>query len=166
MDTSATLAADLVPKLIKEKLLIIAERDTVFLQLGEKGALPEGQGKTVQYTRYNRLDLPTAPTVEGVTPGDSNLSTSTVQCVVDQWSQVSTLTDVAVLTVRHPALQQAQSRQGTAHAETVDRECQIVLMGGNNVTFGGVATSRSTLIAGDVMTTDLIRKTWANLRHQ
>lgn len=166
MDTSATLAADLVPKLIKEKLLMIAEKDTVFFQLGDKGQLPEGQGKTVQYTRYNRLRLPRSPAVEGQTPNDSNLSTSTVQAVVDQWIQTSTLTDVAILTVRHPVLQKTQSLQGTAHAELVDRECQIVLMGGNNVVFGGVATSRDTLIAGDVMTTDLIRKTWANLRHQ
>lgn len=166
MDTSATLAADLVPKLIKEKLLMIAEKDTVFFNLGEKGNLPEGQGKTVQFTRYNRLRLPRSPAIEGQTPGDSNLSTSTVQAVVDQWIQTSTLTDVAILTVRHPVLQKTQSLQGTAHAELVDRECQIVLMGGTNVVFGGVATSRDTLIAGDVMTTDLIRKTWATLRHQ
>src|SRR5262249_51696840 len=145
MDTSATLAADLVPKLIKEKLLMIAEKDTVFLQLAEKGQLPEGQGKTVQFTRYERLPLPSAPAVEGVTPGDTNLITSPVQAVVDQWIVVSTLTDVAVLTVRHPVLQVTQARQGTNHAELVDRECQNVLMGGNNVTFGGVAATRDAL---------------------
>lgn len=164
MDTTATLAADLVPKLIKEKLLMIAERDLVFYELADKESLPEGQGKTIQFTRYERLPLPVSPAIEGQTPGDTQLTTSTVQAVVDQWIAVVTLTDVAVLTVRHPVLRVAQSRMGTQHSETVDREIQIVLMGGSNVTFAGVATSRATLIAGDVVTTDLIRKVWANLR--
>lgn len=163
-ETTATLAADLVPLYIKEKLLEIAERDTVFLQLADKEDLPEGNGKTVQFTRYERLPLPTAPLAEGVTPSETPLTTSIVQAIVDQWGAHVGLADVAILTVRHPVLRITNQRLGTQHSETVDREIQVVLMGSSNVTFGGTATSRSALVAGDVMTTDLIRKVVATLR--
>lgn len=164
MDTSQTLAADLVPVLIKEKMLMIAERDLVFYELGDKENLPEGNGKTIQFTRYERLPLPISPMLEGQTPGDTALTTSTVQAVVDQWGAVVTLTDVAVLTVKHPVIRVATDRLGTQHDELLDREIQVPLMGGTNVTFGGAAVSRATLAPGDVMTTDLVRRTVATLR--
>ncbi len=164
METTATLVADLVPKLIKEKLLSIAEKQTVFYELGDKETLPEGEGKTIQFNRYERLPLPNAPLSEGVTPTETPLTLSSVQAVVDQWGATVNLTDVAVLTVRHPVLRVAQDRLGTQHAELVDREIQIVLMGSNNVTFGGTATSEATLVPGDVVTTDLIRRVLATLR--
>jgi N4-gp56 family major capsid protein len=164
MDTSATLTADLVPVLIKEKMLALSEKDLVFYELADKENLPEGNGKTIQFVRYERLSLPSAPAVEGVTPVEQPLTTSTVQAVVDQWIAVVVLTDVAQLTVKHPVLKVAQDRLGHQHDETVDREVQKTLMGSSNVVFGGVAASRSALGAGDVMTTDIIRKVLATLR--
>lgn len=164
MDTSQTLSADVVPVLIKEKMLSIANKDTVFYDMGDKENLPEGQGKTIQFTRYERLPLPSVPATEGVTPTETPLNTSTVQAVVDQWIAVVSISDVAQLTVRHPVLRIAQQRLGTQHAETVDRECQRVLMGGSNVVFAGVGASRSALAPGDVVNTDLVRKIIATLR--
>ena len=102
METTATLVADLVPKLIKEKLLSIAEKQTVFYELGDKETLPEGEGKTIQFNRYERLPLPNAPLTEGVSPVETPLTLSSVQAVVDQWGVLVSLTDVALMTVRHP----------------------------------------------------------------
>src|SRR5438046_9583271 len=96
METTATLVADLVPKLIKEKLLSIAERQTIFYELGDKEKLPEGEGKTIQFNRYERLPLPNAPLSEGVTPTETPLTLSSVQDVVDQWGAPVELADVAV----------------------------------------------------------------------
>ena len=166
MNTSQSLASDLVPVYIKEKLLSIAEKNLVFYDLADKENLPEGNGKTIQFSRYERLPLPITPLVEGVTPGGSDLTVSTVQAVVDQWGDFVPITDVAELTVKHPALRIAIDRLATQHDETLDRETQVVLMGGNNVTFAGAATSRDTLVPGDVMTTDLIRLVVATLRQQ
>src|SRR5689334_14490309 len=108
MDTSQSLAADLVPVVIKERMLALSDLQLVFYELGEKISLPEGNGKTVQFTRYERLPLPTQPATEGVTPTETPLTTSVVQAVVDQWIGIAVLTDVAVLTIRHPVLRVAQ----------------------------------------------------------
>lgn len=162
--TTSTLAADLVPVLIKEKLLSIAEKQTVFYELGDKETLPENSGKTVQFTRYERLPLPNAPLAEGVPPTNTPLTTSVVQAVVDQWGATVGLTDVADLTVRHPVLKVAQQRLGTQHNELVDREVQRTLMGGSNVSFSNNRASRSALVAGDYLTTDDIRRAVSTLR--
>src|SRR5215471_473456 len=164
MDTTATLAADLVPLVIKEKMLALAEKDLIFFEIADKENLPEGQGKTIQFTRYERLTLPSAPAQEGVTPVEQPHSTSVVQAVVDQWVAVVVLTDVAVLTVRHPVLKIAQDRLGHQHDETVDREIQKVLMGSSNVFFPNKQTSRANLTVNDVMSTDVVRTVVATLR--
>jgi N4-gp56 family major capsid protein len=162
--TSAALIADAVPVYIAERTLEIATKETVFDDLAEALELPEGNGKTIQATRYERLPLPSAPLVEGVTPNSTPLTNSVVQAVVDQWGVLCTLTDVAQMTVKHPVLTIAIDRLGLNQAELRDREAQKTCMGGTNVVFGGTAASRSALAAGDNMTGDLIRKTTATLR--
>ena len=164
--TTSTLAADLVPLLIKERMLMISERNMTFYQLAQKETLPPGMGKTVQFTRYERLPLPLFPASEGNTPNSIPLTTAVVQAIVDQWISVVTLTDMGILTVRHPVLRVAQDRLGTQHSELIDRELEDTLAGGTNVAFAGGRTSRSSLVAGDVTNTDLIRQIVANLRNQ
>src|SRR5947207_10397805 len=166
LTSSATLAADLVPLFIRERTLMLSERKLIFHQFGDRARRPQGHGQTIQFTRYERLSLPTLPLTEGNTPSPQQLTTAIVQAVPDQWGGVVALTDVGTLTVRHPLLRIAQDRIATQHTETVDREIQLVLMGGTNVIFANGRTSRSTLVAGDNPTTDLIRQIVANLRNQ
>jgi N4-gp56 family major capsid protein len=163
--TSLSLAADLVPVYIKEKLLMIAEKNTIFMDIGDKEDLPENNGKTVQFTRYERLPLPTTPLTESDSPASTALTTSIVQAVMDQWGQVVNISDVAELTVRHPVMRTALQRLGTAGAELMDREVQKVLMGSSNVYFPNARTSRSALVAGDFLGTDDIRKIVSTLRN-
>ncbi|TMB87005.1 MAG: N4-gp56 family major capsid protein [Chloroflexi bacterium] len=166
LTSTAVLAADIVPVLIKERMLMLSERQMVLFGLAQKEQLPAGMGKTAQWTRYERLPLPTSPLAEGVTPNAIPLTTAIVQAIVDQWGSDVALTDMGLLTVRHPALRVAQERLGTQHGETVDREIQRVLNGGTNVTFAAGRTARSGLVAGDNPSTDLIRQIVANLRSQ
>jgi len=137
----------------------------VFFEIGDRETLPEGQGKTIQFTRYERLALPGAPLLESQTPDATPLTTSVVQAVVDQWGAVISLSDIAQLTVRHPVLRVAQERLGTQHAETIDREIQKTLMGGSNVTFANNKGTRVALAAGDVLTTDDVRRVVSTLRN-
>src|SRR5262249_45212789 len=55
-------------------------------------------------------------------------------------------------------------RLGNASAELQDREIQKVLMGGGVVVFPGGKTSRTTLVAGDVPSTDFVSGIVATLR--
>ena len=49
LTSSATLAADLVPLFIRERTLMLSERQLILHQFGDKEMLPEGQGKTLQF---------------------------------------------------------------------------------------------------------------------
>jgi hypothetical protein len=87
-----------------------------------------------------------------------------VTAVLEQWGMVTTLTDVALMTTKHPALQAAKDRLGNASAELQDREIQRVLMGQGVVIYPNAKASRSALVAGDTPGTDFISGVVATLR--
>lgn len=164
LSTSTTLVNDLAPLWLQDELLAIAEKLTVFADIGDKPNIPDGEGKTYSAQRYERLPLPNAPLTEGVTPDSTSLVVNKVQAILDQWGMVVSLTDVALMTTKHPALNAAKDRLGHAAAELQDREIQKVLMGAGQVVFPGGKTSRTTLVAGDVPTTDFVSGIVATLR--
>ena len=164
--STQTMAADLVPLVIRDKLLEYGEEQLLFARFGTPIELPEGNGKVVQCTRYERIALPTVPLVEGVSPGNTNMTISTVQGVVDQWGGVITLYDVAQMTVKHPILSIAQRLLGEQRSETLDREVQRVLMGSSNVSFPDPTHVRATLSSTDRLSPNTVRTVLALLRNQ
>ena len=164
LSTSTTLANDLAPLWLQEELLAIAEKLTVFQDMGDTPNMPEGEGKTYSAQRYERLPLPGSPITEGVTPDSTALVVNKVTAVLEQWGMVTTLSDVALMTTRHPALQAAKDRLGNASAELQDREIQKTLMAGGVVMFPNNRASRSALVAGDVPGTDFVSMIVATLR--
>lgn len=151
---------------IAEKTLMIAKKQVVFQQLGDKAVLPSANSKTFQYTRYDRLPLPANSLTEGVTPSNTDVSISVVQATCEQWGAYVNLSDVAQLTIKHPVMVKAIDLMGYQAAETMDREIINVLLNGTNVTFPNTITARSSLSSTttDVVTTDMIRVALSGLR--
>ena len=164
LSTSTTLVNDLAPLWLQDELLAVAEKLTVFQDMGDTPNMPEGEGKTYSAQRYERLPLPGTPITEGVTPDSTALVVNKVTAVLEQWGMVTTLSDVALMTTKHPALQAAKDRLGNASAELQDREIQRVLMAGGVVVMPNAKTSRSALVAGDVPGTDFVSGIVATLR--
>jgi len=164
LSTSTTLVNDLAPLWLQDELLAIAEKLTVFQDIGDTPNMPEGEGKTYSAQRYERLPLPGSPLTEGITPDSTPLIVNKVTAVLEQWGMVCSLSDVALMTTKHPALQAAKDRLGHASAELQDREIQKVLMGGGVVVFPNNKTSRTTLASTDFPTTDFISMIVATLR--
>jgi N4-gp56 family major capsid protein len=164
LSTSASLSPDVLAVYMMDELLDRAEKDTVFWAICEKSDIPKGSGKTAQFTRYERLPLPEAPLEESVTPIATPITLSTVDAVLDQWGAVVSMSDIVVLVIKHPLVQQARELLTLQHNELVDREVQVVAMGSSNVYFGGNKASRASLTAGDVLATDDIRRMVARLR--
>ena len=162
--STGTLAPGIPPLWMRDEVLAIAEKATVFADLGDDVNMPEGEGKTFSAQRYERLALPAAPLTEGITPDSTPLVVTMVSGVLEQWGIVVTLTDVGLMTVKHPALRLAQDRLGTAGAELIDREVQKVLWGGGTMVIAGGKSSVSALAAGDVVNTDLLSQVIATLR--
>jgi N4-gp56 family major capsid protein len=142
-------------------------KDVIVYNLGKKEKLPNRFSKTFQFTRYERLDLPYAPLTEGTTPSDGDsMSISTVQATMDQWGSFVTLTDVAAITAKHPALQQAMELIAMQAKETIDRECIELLMSNTSVRYAGSSnTARADLAATDYITTSDVKRGLAALRN-
>lgn len=166
LQTFSSFSNDAVDKHIAEELLLIAEKSVIFQQLGEKAKMPEGEGKTFQYSRYNRISLPGNTLTEGTPPSSSDLSLSTVQAVADQWGAYVEISDVAQLTIKHPLLAVAMELLGYNAAELVDREIINVLLDGTSVTYGGSASDRSglTTASSDSLTDAVCQRVVSRLR--
>jgi N4-gp56 family major capsid protein len=162
--STSTDAADIPSVWLRGELLSIQEKQTVFYDIGEPIDMPEGEGKTIQCNRYERLPLPDEELTEGTTPTATPLTSSTVQAILGQWGQLVSLTDVVLMTSKHPKLQVAKSRLGTSGSELWDREIQRVLMGGANVVFPSPRTARSQIVSGDTFDSALAASLVATLR--
>lgn len=163
---SAGLATtDDVVRYIRDELLSLADKNVVFAQQALKVQLPQHNSKTIQFSRYPRLSLPTTPHTEGDSaPAAQVLSVETVTAVVDQWVMVVQLTDLAILTIKHPLIPIVTERLGLAKAELVDREIQKVLLATDAVSFANGRASRATLTTTDTMNSVEMRKAWRTLR--
>jgi len=161
----ATATTDDAVRYIRDELLSIAEKNVVFAQQALKVQLPQHNSKTIQFSRYPRLSLPTTPHTEGdASPTPQALSVETVTAVVDQWVMVVQLTDLAVLTIKHPLVPIVTERLGLAKAELVDREIQKVLLASDTAAFANGRTSRAALTTSDVMNSVEMRKAWRTLK--
>lgn len=149
---------------IAAKTLMRIKRDVIVYNMGKKEKLPNRFSKTFQFTRYEKLDLPYTALTEGTTPDNSSMSISTVQAVMDQWGSYINLSDVAVITAKHPALQQGIELLAEQASETIDRECIKLLLSNTRVNYPGTATSRVTLASNDYMTTVAAKEAIASLR--
>lgn len=166
LQTFASFPGGAINAHIADELLMIAKKNVVFQQLGEKAKLPPGESKTFQFNRYERLGLPLVTLTEGLPPSSTNMSLTTVQAVADQWGAYVAISDVAQLTIKHPLLSVAIELLGYQAAELLDREIINVLLGNTNVIFGGAATSRAGLssTSTDAFTDLVAQKVVAALR--
>ena len=119
--------------------------------------LPNKAGTgTIRFRRYNALSQKTTALNEGVTPVADAMTISTVEATVKQYGSFLEFTDVLDYTTMDPVVTEATMKQGKQAAETFDSLMRDELVTGTNVSYGGDATSRVTLAAGDVITTTLL----------
>lgn len=149
---------------IAAKTYRLTERNLVVNKWGESFALPQRMSKNLRTVRHKRFQIPRTPLTEGTPPDAIALTIESVDVTVEQWGIVCLLTDVAQITLVHPALNKAIELTGLAMAELFERETCTVLMAGTNVIYGGGRLARSSLVAGDKMNTKLVLKGTTSLR--
>ncbi len=151
INTFAPLAAD-VESFIADELLWKTQKKLVFGQFGEQITLPDGRGRTYTATRFERLNLPEAPLVEGVPPTGDTLNISQVTGTMQQWAGNVNLTDVLEVSLKHPPLLQAVNLTAMQAAETIERNTINALLSGTQVMMSNGKAARVNLAATDVLT--------------
>lgn len=150
---------------IAREMFRLSERNLRIGKYAKLHTLPQRMSKTLRVVRYKRLNLPFSTLTEGTPPDAVALATENVDVTVEQWGIVVLLTDVALITTVHPALQIAIDRTSLAIAEVLEREMANVLLSGTQVYFPGSATSRPTIGASDKMDTATVLKSTVALRN-
>ena len=161
----STISTDAPNVWIAERMYQLAERRLQVGQWAQKYTLPQRMSKTMRVVRYRRLTLPTSVLTEGVAPDAVALAVDNVDVTVEQWGIVVLITDVGLITTKHPALNIAIQRTALAMAEVLEREMAVMLLGGTNIYYGGTSrTARTQLAAGDNIATGLLLQATTFLR--
>lgn len=143
--TSTTAVLD-QEKYLDMELLERSENRLVMAALCDQDIMPQGAGLTAYMVRYVRMSVPLSALSEGVLPSSSSFSLEQVSVTLDQWGDYIDITDVAELTTKHPLVQEAMNLLADNAARVMDREVQIVMLAGTNVSYGdGSVTTRATV---------------------
>lgn len=161
--TSAGVDADLQTYFSK-KLLRQAKFQTVLDQFGYIENIPSASSKTISFTKYADLAVQTNTLTEGVPPDAVALSSSAITAVIDQLGFVIKLTDLAQLTPKHPVVQKTLELLGTQAARSRDAKINAVLAAGTSVNYANGRTSRTAIVAGDLLKMSDVSKAVAQLR--
>ncbi len=145
-------------------LIDMAEPKLVHDQFGQKCPIPKGNGKRIEFRKYDPLPKMTTPLMEGVTPDGQKLDMGIVSAEVKQYGGFIELSDILLLTAIDNNLVQATKLLGAQAGRTLDTITREVLSGGTNVQFAeGQVASRSMLKGGlsegnHYLTVDAIRR--------
>ncbi len=164
INVSSSLQATIRRQLSKA-VLPLTQNYLVLQQFAKKIKLNEGEGVTWTATRFNRLPLPAAPLTEGVPPVGEQLTTSQVTGVALQWGDKVMMTDVSTIVTAFDLIQIAKERLGIQIAELMERNAFSALMGATQVNYVNTRGARASLVAGDVLDTTTINRTFSNLEN-
>lgn len=143
--TSTTTVYD-NEKYLDMELLERTEFKLVASALCDQDIMPQGNGLTAYMIRYARMSVPLVALTEGTAPSASTFSLEQVTVTLDQWGDYIDITDIAELTTKHPIIQEAMNLLADNAARVMDREVQIVMLAGTNVTYGdGSVITRATV---------------------
>ncbi len=145
-------------------LIDLAEPELVHDQFGQKHPIPKGNGKTVEFRKWDSLPKLLTPLQEGVTPDGQKLSMDVITATVKQYGGYVELSDMLLLTAIDNNLVQATRAIASQAGRTKDTLTREVLNGGTNVQYAeGQVESRSALSYTDentncCLTVNAVRK--------
>lgn len=156
----------------EKRLIDLAEPKLVHDQFGDRYPIPAGNGKTIEFRKYDSLAKATTPIVEGVTPTGNDLNVSSVQETVMQYGDWIQMSDLLEMSAVDNNVLQATRLLGAQAGRTLDSITRDVLAGGTNVIYApskasGTAvavTSRSAIDESCKLDGDLIFRAAAQLK--
>lgn len=139
-------------------LLERAKPNLVFVKYGQKRPIPKGNGKTIEFRKFNALSPATTPLTEGQPPEAKDLSVSSIKATVDQYGDVVSVTDVLETTSYDPIITETVELEGEQAGETLDRVVRSVLLKTTNVYNVGSALDVDEMLGTNKLTADEVLK--------
>lgn len=165
-NTSRTEIPAEISAFYDKNLLVRVQPLLIHTKFAQVRDLPKQAGTdTIKFRRYSNLAAATTALTEGITPSGSKLSVTDITAQVKQYGDYITVTDVVDYESQDMVLIEAGEILGDQAADTLDQLCRDVINAGTAVRYGGDATSRATLAAGDVATLTLVKAAVLSLKN-
>lgn len=170
-----TQLQDLSPEMktfYDKNLIRLAEPKMIHDQFGQKRPIPGGNGKTIEFRKFNAL--PAVPAdmelVEGITPDGQNYGVTAMTATVKQYGGYITTTDMLNLTAYDNNMQEIMKLLASQAGRVSDTITRDIIQAGTNVIYAGSATGRvddtgvTGLTSSDLITIEDIKKATRWLR--
>lgn len=151
-------------KMLVATLLKRSHIKLVMKSLCDKIKMQEGAGLTAYFIRYQRMNVPLATITEATDPANSSFSLAQVTVTLDEWGDIITVSSRAILTTKHPLIQQAVQLLADNAARVMDREIQLVLLAGTTLQYGdGSVLTRRTVTSAMTVNETVMTKARVSL---
>lgn len=130
-DISPRTAAYACKELLKRGLPFL-----VIEKFGQSKPLPANSSKVMKFRRYSALPTTPATLTEGVTPTGQPMAAVDITAVLEQYGDLTTITDVVIDTHEDPVLNEAIILLGEQAAQVIEKMRFGKLKAGTNVIYG------------------------------
>lgn len=131
----------------KTLLAILRQTEFGFDKFAQKKAIPQGNGRVVNFRKLGLLAPALTPLVEGITPDGASASKTNITATVDQYGDYMAFSDRVNFEEIDDVIKGYTVEQGYQAKETLDILVRGILSGGSNVFYAGGKTTRATLVA-------------------
>ena len=178
MNTNVTTDSGMTAEMRKYydmALIDEASANLVHDQFGQKRPIPQGNGKTINFRKFEALEKATTPITEGVTPNGKKLEATDLEATVDQYGDYVTLSDMLEMTAIDNVILEATKVIGRQAGLTLDTITRNKINAGTNVSYcpklgadgeETAVTTRAGLDSSCALTVKAIQKAVAKLRAQ
>ena len=129
---------DLSPEIkafYRTELLEEGKPNLVHTQFGAHRPLPKGNGKTIEWRRWDAFPKAMTPLTEGVTPDGNQINVSYVTQELRQYGDYTTLSDQLELTAVDDVVLEATDNHARSMALTIEHVTRNELLTGTNVAY-------------------------------
>jgi N4-gp56 family major capsid protein len=129
-----------------------------FLKYGQKKPIPKGNGKTIEFRKFNSLKPATTPLTEGVPPTAKDLSVTAITATVKQYGDYVEVSDVLETTAYDPIITETVELEGEQSGETLNIVVRDILLDTTSEYNVGGGIDEDSITADNKLTGDDILK--------
>ena len=135
-----------------------------FYEDGDKKVIPKGKGTSVEFRKFNSLEVPKNSLTEGVTPEGKDLNITSIKATAKQEGDYVKVSDVLAMQGKDPVITETSELLGEQSALTIDTRIRDIVCSGTTVQYANGKANRDALTNADVLNGKEVRKAKKRLK--
>lgn len=135
-----------------------------FYKDGDKKVIPKGKGTSVEFRKFNSLEVPKNSLTEGVTPEGKDLNITSLKATAKQEGDFVKVSDVLDMQGKDPVITETSELLGEQSALTIDTRIRDIVCSGTTVQYANGKANRDALTNADVLNGKEVRKAKKRLK--